>query len=70
MAMTKKRPKPEADPGPEKEQPVRLYLPARVHRELRVEAAKAGVPMAILVRKWVMEKLGHLPGGAGGSTTS
>jgi hypothetical protein len=68
MVMTKKRAKVEADPGPEKEpeQAVRLYLPAKVHRELRVEAAKAGVSMAVLARKWVMERLGHFPAGQGG----
>jgi len=70
MAMTKKRGRPKVEPDPEKEpeQPVRLYLPTSVHRELRVEAAKAGVPMAILVRKWVLEKLGHFPEGQGGPT--
>ena len=52
---------PQGEPPPERELAVRLYLPESVHREMRLEAAKEEVSMAVLARKWVMERLGHFP---------
>jgi plasmid stability protein len=42
---------------------VRLELPVETHRELRIEAAKEGVSMAMFARKLVEDGLAKLRGG-------
>lgn len=56
MNTKKKRGRPGAqEPA---EHAVRLYLPAQAHRELRVEAARRGVPMSDYAQSIVLDALG------------